>query len=202
MQPLQLAGAAAVGQRQMRAFPEQIRQLGQRDLGHPAGLVGKQGRDQPVIPRLHILPVKEALALLALLPVDAPLAGAEQAGEPRPAGAVLGPDQKGAAVHQVEPAAGDEPHPGLSFRPEPLDQPADRVAVGQAERGIAEYRGGAEQFLRAGDPAQEAEMAGDLKLDVSHANTPCMCQLRSPVPASSPSPLRNSQKRAPFSSST
>ena len=133
---------------------------------------------------------------LALLAVGAALAEGEQAGEPRPAGAVLGPDQQRGAVHQVEPAAGDQPHAGRRRRrASALTSPPTRVAVGDAERGIAEQGGGREQFLRAGDAAQEAEMAGDLELDIGHPNTPCRCQLRSPVRGSSPSPRRNSQKR-------
>ena len=136
------------------------------------------------------------------LRLGAALAEGEQAGEARPAGAILGPDQQGRPVHQVEPAAGDEPDAGDIGGAQGMDQPADRVAVGDAERGIAEQGRGREQLLRAGDAAQEAEMAGDLELDVGHPNTPCRYQLRSPLRSFSPSPRRNSQKRWPASSST
>jgi hypothetical protein len=49
-----------------------------------------------------------------------------------------------------------------------MDEAADRVAIGDAERLVAEQSGGGEQFLGAGDPAQEAEMAGGLELGVGH----------------------------------
>ena len=202
MQPLRLARPPAMGQREMRALAENIRHLGERDIGDAVRLVGDQGRDQPVAPRRDILPVEEALPLFAFPAVDAALAGAEQPRQPRPSGAVLRPDQQGRAVHQVEPTPCDKPHACLPFGPQPLDQPADRVAVRNAQRRIAEHCRRREQLLRAGDPAQEAEVRGHLKLDVGHANNPCMCQLRSPVASSSPSPRRKSQKRAPLSSST
>ena len=202
VQALRLAGPAAVGEGEMAARPENIGHLGKRDVGHPVRLVGHERGDQAVAPGGDVLPMEEALPLLALLAVDAAFAGGEQAGEPRPGGAILRPDQKRASVHQIEPAAGDEADAALPLRPQRLDEAADRVAVGDAERGIAEELGRREQFVGAGDAAQEAEMGRDLELDIAHANSPCRCQLRSPVAGSSPSPLRNSQKRAPSLSST
>ena len=86
--------------------------------------------------------MEEALAFLPLLAIDAALAGGEQSGEPRPGGAVLGPDQERGAVHQIEPAAGDQPHTfHFPLGPQRLHQPADRVAVDDAERRITKLFG-------------------------------------------------------------
>ena len=74
------------------------------------------------------------MPLLAFLRIDPALADGEQAGEARPAGAVLRPDQEGGAVHQVEPAAGDEANPGRLGGAKRVDEAADAVAVGDAER--------------------------------------------------------------------
>ena len=116
MEALRLARAAAMGEREMGAGPENVGHLRERHVGRPVRLVGNKRRDQAVRPIGDILPVEEALSLLAFPAVDAALADREQAGEPRPAGAVLGPDQKRGAVHQIEPAAGDEPDAGLAAR--------------------------------------------------------------------------------------
>ena len=116
MEPVRLAGTAAVGEGEMGAAAENVRQLGERGLGDRVGFVGHQGGNQPVRFGGDILPMEEALALLAFLAVDALLALGEQAGEPRPGGAVLGPDQKPGPVHQIEPAAGDEAHAGRVAR--------------------------------------------------------------------------------------
>ena len=94
VEALRLARAAAVGEREMAAFPKDIGHLGEGDVGHPVRFVGDQRRDQALGPGSDILPMEEALALLALLAVGAALAEAEQPGQPRPGRAVLGPDQK------------------------------------------------------------------------------------------------------------
>ena len=85
-----------------------------------------------------------------------------------PAGAVLGPDQQCRAVHQIEAAAGDEADSRRLGGAQGMDEPADAVAVGDSERLVTEQGCRREQFLGAGDPAQEAEMAGDLELGVGH----------------------------------
>ena len=59
-----------------------------------------------------------------------------------------------------------------------------------------------EQLLARAGAAQEREMRRALELGVAHPNTPCRNQRCEPVPASSPSPSRNSQKRSPASVST
>ena len=94
MEPFRLARAAAVGEGEMGAGPENVGHLGKRGLGDPVGLVRHQSRDQAVRLGGDILPMEEALALLALPAVGPAVADGEQAGEPRPGGAVLGPDQK------------------------------------------------------------------------------------------------------------
>ena len=82
------------------------------------------------------------------------------------------------------------------------------MTIGDAERADPEHGGLGEQFLDARRAAQEREMRRDLQFGVvgpargGHANTPWMYQRRSPVAGSSPSPLRNSQKRSPQQSST
>ena len=202
MEPRRLARPAAMGEREMSAVAEDLGGLGERGFGVGIGLARNQSRDQPVGPGGDVLPMEEALPFFALLAVGAGIAEGEQSRQPRPAGAVLRPDQQGGAIHQIEPAAGDEPDAGRLRRAQRLDEAADAVAVGDAERLVAEQSRRREHLVGARDPAQEAVMRRRLELDIGHPNRPWIHQLKSPVRGFSPSPWRNSQKRRPCSSST
>ena len=135
VQAKRVAGAAAKAEREMGAVPENLGRLGPKRPRPRVRLVGDECRDQAVRTSVDILPVEEALTLLAFLPVGAVLAHGEQAGEPRPAGTILRPDQEGGAVHQIEPAAGDETDAGRLGGAQGMDKPADTVAVGDPQRG-------------------------------------------------------------------
>ena len=112
------------------------------------------------------------------------------------------PTPGGLAAGLVQAAADDQTDFGRFGCNQAAHQAGNRIAVGNAEGGIAQQRRCREQFVAGGNSSQEAEMAGRVELDISHAKIPCMNQRRSPVRESTPSPLRNSQKRAPSSSST
>ena len=175
-------------------------------IGHPAqrervAAIGEprhQRADQALRCLGHILPMEEALALLAALRIGARLAEREQPGEPRPARAVLRPDEQRGAVDQIEPTPRDNSDVDaqrgkLLGGDQRAHHPAHRIAIDDPQRGEAEQGGLAEQLLGRGRAAQEREMRRHLKLGVPHPNTPWRYQLRSPVAARSPSPRRNSQ---------
>src|SRR3546814_7630791 len=86
-----LPRAAAMRQRQMGAIAEDIRHLGKRGFGDRVGFIRDEGRDQALAPGGDILPMEEALALLAFLAVDAALADGEETHEAGTAGAMLRP---------------------------------------------------------------------------------------------------------------
>src|SRR5688500_4190630 len=66
-QPNRVAGTAAMGKRAGGAVPESAGQSGERGLGGRVRPVGDQGRDEPFGMSGDILPMEEALPLLALL---------------------------------------------------------------------------------------------------------------------------------------
>src|SRR5262249_11379430 len=109
---------------------------------------------------------------------------------------------------QVEPAADKGAHASDLCRFVRPDDAGQRMTIGDTERGNPEQGGLGEQFLDARCAAQEREMRRDLQFGVGgstgggHAKMPWMSQRMSPVPESSPSPLRNNQKRSPQQSST
>ena len=74
MEPLRLARAAAMGEREMAAVAENVGHLGERDVRHPVRLVGNERGDQALGPGGDILPMEEALPLLAFPAVGAALA--------------------------------------------------------------------------------------------------------------------------------
>ena len=144
-----------------------------------------------------VLPAEQALRLAA-----APLAERQQAAEPAIGGPVGRVDQERGAVGQVEPAADDQPHARRLRRLVRADDAGEAVAVGDRQGLDAEHGRLGEQLLARAGAAQEREMRRALELGVAHPNTPCRNQRCEPVPASSPSPSRNSQKRSPASVST
>ncbi len=208
VEPLRIAGAAMLRQAEMAARAEHIRHPAQGLVvfGKGFGEAGDERGDQPLGMCRDILPMQEALPLLALLRIGAALAERQQPGEAAPAGAILGPDQHRCAIDQIEPTARDEANRAdrrhLLGRDQPAHHAADRIAIGDAERGHPGEHGRLKQMLGRGRAAQEAVMRRHLELAPRHPNDPCMNQARSPVSPRSPSPRRNSQKRCPASSST
>ena len=167
------------------------------------GPVRHQDRDQSFAMRDDIIPGKRAAALSG-----APLAQGQQTAEPAIGGTVCRIDQQRGAVGQIKPGADDGAHAGDLGRFVCPDDAGQRMTIGDAERADPEQGGLGEQFLDARRAAQEREMRRDLQFGVGdparggHAKMPWMYQRRLPVAGSSPSPLRNSQKRSPQQSST
>ena len=78
----------------MSLATECIRHLGKRDLGDGIGFVRDQSRDQTVRISGDILPMEEALSHFAVLGIGPRLSDSQQPRQPRPAGAILRPDQQ------------------------------------------------------------------------------------------------------------
>ena len=168
-----LAGAALRCQADMAARAEYLRHPAQR---HRIGAVLSryQRGHQPLGGVGDIVPVQETSPFFAALRVGAVLAARQQPGQPRPAGAILRPDQDAGAVDQVEPASRDRADMlpvllrHLFAGVERTDHPGDRIAIDDPQRGHLHQRGGGEQFLARRRAAQEREMRGDLQLAVCH----------------------------------
>ena len=194
-----IAGTSALAERAISAAGKDVGKRRHRRGGFAVRQIGHQSGDQPLGPGGDVLPVEEALALLAFLARPA-LADGEQAGEAGPSARSSGQTARRpstarlrralrTSVHQVQPAAGDQTD-SVARPARGRDQAGDRISIRDAKRLVAEQGSGGEQLLRAGGAAQEAEMAGDLELGIGHPNTPCRYQLRSPVRPSPPSPRR------------
>jgi len=203
VEPQRIVGPAAEGEAAIAARAEGRAQFGEMRRGHRIRLARQQDRDQPLVPRDDVAPAERAAAL-----AGARLAERQQSGQPRPGGLVGRVEQQRAAIVEVDPCACDHPHAGRLLRLPRAYQPGDAAAIDDAERAMTLQRGGGEQLVGAGGAAQEREMARHLKFDIGRGgmrhqpNSPWRYQLRSPVAGSTPSPRRNSQKRAPRSSST
>ena len=198
-----IIGPAAEGEAAIAARAEGRAQFGETRRSHRIRLARQQDRDKPLVPSDDVAPAKRAAAL-----AGARLAQRQQPGQPRPGGLVGRVEQQRAAVIEVDPRPRDHPHARRLLRLPGAHQPGDAAAIDDAERAMALQGGGGEQLVGAGGAAQEREMARHLKLDIGgggarhQPNSPWRYQLRSPVAGSTPSPRRNSQKRAPRSSST
>ena len=96
-----------------------------------------------------------------------PLAQGEKAREPAVGGPVGGEAQQPGAVREVEPGADEQADAGRLGRLVRPDHAGQAVAVGDRGRAVAERSSGGNQLLRMRGAAEEAEVAGDLKLDVA-----------------------------------
>jgi hypothetical protein len=168
VEPRRVARAAAQGVDEGSAVAPNVGGVGQRGGRGRIRRIRDERRHQPLAPGGDILPVEEALPLLALAAVDPPLADGQQPRQPRPGGAVLRPHQQRIAVHQVQPAARDQPHMGRLARQQRPHHAGNAVAVGDPQRIIAQVRRRREQLLTGRGAAQEGEVAGRLQLDVGH----------------------------------
>ncbi len=133
------------------------------------------------------------------------LAEREQATEVSIAGAVERVGENPGAVGEIEPATDDQTHAGHLGGFMGADDAGDGVVVANRDGLDAGEGGLAEQLLAAGGAAQEAEVGRRLQLgvaDLTHPNSPCIHQVRSPEGAHSPSPRRKTQNRSPVSVSS
>ena len=197
VQPELVARPAAQGQRQMRPVAEDVRHPAQPAAAGRIGLVGHEHGDQALVELGDVLPAEQALRLAA-----PPLAERQQPAEAAIGWPVGGVDQERGAIGQVEPAADDQPHARGLRRLVRAHDAGEAVAVGDRQGLEAEHGCLGEQLLAGAGAAQERELRRALQLGVAHPNTPCRNQRCEPVPASSPSPSRNSQNRSPASVST
>ncbi len=103
----------------------------------------------------------------------APLAEREQAGEPRPAGAVLriGENVRG-RVGEDEPRADGERDAMLLRRLVRAHDARDRIAVGDAKAREPESACLHHQFLGMRRPPQEGEIGGDGELGIGGQSAP------------------------------
>ncbi len=123
----------------------------------------QQDRQQPFAQFIQIGPSQLAPAL-----AGAPLAAAEQPAQPGIGGAIGRIYQQRRRVAQVEPCAHHQPHSQLAGT---LMRPGDAgqaVAVGEAERVVAECPRLQKQLLDVARAAQERVVGGDLELDRIH----------------------------------
>ncbi len=178
-----------------------------------------QDDQQQFLPVLQqILEPQHAIAL-----VRAQIALRQQAAQPPPAitrlgigddvGRAVGEDQAGAGhkfevLRQIHPDHVAAALARILERLPHAHHARDRVAIGDAEAGMAELDRAGEQIGAVARPVQEGEIARRRQLDISeglfvdaHTNSPWIYQPASPSPRSS-RPWRNSQKRCPASSST
>ena len=199
VQPPRLARAAAVGEREMAARPKMSAIWASAMSATRSASSGTRAATSPSDQaatssqcRKH-WPFSPFLRSALLLPMVSRRVRRDQAARSS------GQTSKRAAVHQVEPAAGDEPHAGFPLRPSALTRPPTVLRSVTPSAWIAKHPGRGEQRLRARNAAQEAEMGRGLKLDIGHANRPCRCQLRSPVahPRRRPGGRARSGRRLP-----
>jgi hypothetical protein len=94
VEPRRIPGAAADVEDEVGALAENGCGLGKGGVGGLVRLIRDQRGDQPFAPGRDILPMEEALPLLAFLAVDPALADCQQPRQPRPGGAVLRPHQQ------------------------------------------------------------------------------------------------------------
>ena len=94
------------------------------------------------------------------------LAQGEQAGEAGVGRLVLRETQQADAVLQIQPGADQQLDPGPFGRAVGPDDPGERVAVGHADRAVAQLGRPHHQFLRMRAAAQEAEIRRHLQLGV------------------------------------
>ena len=199
-----VARPAAQAERQIGAGREGRLEAPQALGADLVGLVGDQHRDQALGEVGQVRPVEIALGL-----AGAPLAQRQQAAEPGVGWPIGRVDQHAGAIHQVQPAANDQPDAGDLGGLVGAHDAGDRVAIDDGQ-GLDPAAGRlVEQVLAGAGPPQEREVRGRLQLDVAgglrtavHPNRPCRNQVRSPVAGCSPSPRRKTQKRSPASSSS
>ena len=117
--------------------------------------------------REQIVEEQRAGALLG-----AALAEREQAGEPRPAGAVLRIGENvGSSIGEDEPRADGEPDAMLLRRLVRAHDACDRIAVGDAEAREPELLRLRHQFLGMRRSPQEGEIGGDGEFGVGGHGT-------------------------------
>ena len=110
--------------------------------------------------------MQETLAFLALPGIGTLVTFSQQAGQIGPPLLILRPDEQAVAVHEVEPATRNQPCFGLFGRNHGTYQARDAVTVRDPEHLVAKQFGSGEQFRGTGNPAQKAEMRGDLKFHI------------------------------------
>ena len=197
MQAQQVARPAAEGHRQVRPVAEDRSSAPELRHARRIRQIGDEHADQAVRIECHVLPAEDAVGLAA-----APLAERQQPAQPGVGRSVGRIDEERGAVLEIEPAADDQPHAGRLGRLVCADDAGEAVMVGDRQCLDAADRGLEEQLLAGTGAAQEREVRGALQLGVSHAKTPCRNQRCGPDAGSTPSAVRNSQKRCPASSST
>ncbi len=199
VQPDRVVGPAAKGQGAKAARAEDVGDVGHLAAGNRVRPIGQQDRDQTVGMVRDVGPAEDTAAFAA-----AGLADREQTSQPAPRGPIGRVEQQGMAFRGLGPRSRDHAHAGRLLTVPSAHDTGNRTPIGETERPMPEQLGGGEQLLGAAGASQEREMARHLQFDIARhqPNIPCMYQLRSPVPASTPSPRRNSQKRSPPSTST
>ncbi len=198
VEPQGIVGPAAEGEAAIAARAEGRAQFGEMPAVTASASPGSRIAISPSLPRDDSLQpsVQPPLPARALPSVSSRVS-------PRPGGLVGRVEQQRTAVVEIDPGAAIIRTPVAFCASHPRTSPATlpRSTIPSACDLAARLR---RRVRRAGGAAQEREMARHLKFDIGHhqPNSPWRYQLRSPVAGSTPSPRRNSQKRAPVSSST
>ena len=134
-----IVGSVAPGQRQISAVSKCIFEV--RELVC-VSLVSQKNREQTVGCIRHIRPHQTAASL-----ARAPLSCRKQARKAGVSSPVCGIDQKGWAVCEIEPAADDEPHAAILGTLMGPHDAAQRVAIGNSQRGKSQNRRSGKKLL-------------------------------------------------------
>ena len=157
--------------------PAQLRERALEGVIHRFGRLGRKSDEN-----LAVGVGEQILAADPALAFGCPaLAQRQQLRQASVGGAVGGKAQHAETVLEVEPAADHEPYPGMARHEMGAHDAGQAVAVGDRDGAVAEPGRGQGQLLRVRGAAQEAEITGDLKLDVigcRHGRVPAKCRTK------------------------